>query len=66
MLKKLNLKILLIFTVALTTGFGLSIPITIFLFNNPITQSIQDDFAMRSALISDVFSRLKPEERDSY
>jgi signal transduction histidine kinase len=62
-IKSLNLKILLIFIVALTVGFGGAIPITAYLFKNQITQSIQNEYAMQSWLISDGFSRLEPTER---
>ncbi|WP_029192849.1 sensor histidine kinase [Paenibacillus harenae] len=63
MIKSLNLKILLIFTVAVAIGLGGSIPITVYLFKDQITQSIQNEYAVRSWLISDVFSRLAPTER---
>lgn len=66
MIKSLNLKILLIFIMALTIGFGGSIPITAYLFKNQVTQSIQNEYAMQSWLISDVFSRLASTERDLF
>ncbi|MCJ8010804.1 HAMP domain-containing histidine kinase [Paenibacillus sp. KQZ6P-2] len=66
MIKSINLKILLIFIVALAVGFGLSIPITAYLLQNPITQSIRNEYAMRSGLIADVYSRLAPTERGPY
>lgn len=66
MIKSINFKILLIFIVALVVGFGLSIPITVSLFQNQVTQSIRDEYAMRSGLIADVYSRLAPTERGHY
>ncbi|WP_339294543.1 HAMP domain-containing sensor histidine kinase [Paenibacillus sp. FSL W7-1279] len=66
MIKSINFKILLIFIVALAVGFGLSIPITVSLFQNQVTQSIRDEYAMRSGLIADVYSRLAPTERGHY
>lgn len=66
MIKRLNFKILLIFIVALTVGFGSSIPITVYLFKDQITRSIQNEYAARSLLISDVFSRLAPTERGPF
>lgn len=66
MIKSLNLKILLIFIVALTIGFFISIPITVYLFKKPITQSIRNEYAMRCRLIADAYSRMEPNERDLY
>jgi signal transduction histidine kinase len=66
MIKSLNLKILLIFILALTIGFLLSIPITVYLFQNPVTQSIRNEYALRGSLIADAFSRMEPHERDLY
>ncbi|PYI57115.1 sensor histidine kinase [Paenibacillus flagellatus] len=66
MIKSINFKILLIFIVALAVGFGLSIPITVLLFQNQVTQSIRDEYAMRGGLIADVYSRLEPTERGGY
>lgn len=66
MIKSLNLKILLIFVVALATGFGGSIPISVYLFKDRITSSVQNEYAARSQLISDVFPRLAPTERDPF
>lgn len=66
MIKSINFKILLIFIVALAVGFGLSIPITVSMFQNQVTQSIRDEYAMRSGLIADVYSRLAPTERGHY
>lgn len=66
MIKSLNFKILLIFLVALTVGFGTSIPITGYLFKDQITQSVQNDYAVRSWLISDAFSRMGHSERDLF
>ncbi|MFM1653233.1 ATP-binding protein [Brevibacillus sp. B_LB10_24] len=66
MIKSINLKILLIFIVALAVGFSISVPITVYLFKNPIAQSIRNEYAMRSGLIADVYSRLAPAERGPY
>ncbi|WP_276357495.1 sensor histidine kinase [Cohnella caldifontis] len=66
MIKSLNLKILLIFILALTIGFAISVPITVYLFNNPITQSIQNEYGIRSGLLEDVYARLSPTERGPY
>ena len=66
MIKSLNFKILLIFIVALTIGFLLSIPITLYLFKNPITQSIRNEYAMRFGLIAKAYSRMEPNERALY
>ena len=66
MIKSLNVKILLIFMLALAIGFLLSIPITVYLFDRPITQSIRSEYAMRSSLIADAYSRMAPNERERY
>ncbi|WP_248929844.1 sensor histidine kinase [Paenibacillus hamazuiensis] len=66
MIKSLNVKILLIFVVALTTGFGISVPITVYLFENPITESTRNEYAMRSEMLADVYSRLALAERGPY
>ncbi|WP_314591110.1 HAMP domain-containing sensor histidine kinase [Paenibacillus terrigena] len=66
MIKSLNLKILLIFSVSIAVGLGSSIPITVYLFKDQITKSIQNEYSVRSWLISDVFSRLAPTERGLY
>ncbi|MGE7826767.1 ATP-binding protein [Paenibacillus sp. NPDC093718] len=66
MIRSINFKILLIFIVAFAIGFGLSIPITVYLFKNQITQSIQNEYAMRSGAIADIYSRLAPTERGPY
>ncbi|TNJ61374.1 HAMP domain-containing protein [Paenibacillus hemerocallicola] len=63
MIKSLYLKIVLLFFVAVAIGLGSAIPITVYLFKDQITQSIQYDYAVRNWLISDVFSRLAPTER---
>ncbi|WP_136605476.1 sensor histidine kinase [Paenibacillus dokdonensis] len=66
MFKSLYLKIVLLFFVAVAIGLGSAIPITVYLFKNQITQSIQHEYAVRSWLISDVFSRLEPSEQDPF
>jgi len=66
MIKSLNVKILLIFILALTIGFLLAIPITLYLFKNPVTQFIRNEYAMRSQLIADAYSRMEPSERGRY
>ncbi|GIP26455.1 hypothetical protein J23TS9_15850 [Paenibacillus sp. J23TS9] len=66
MFKSLYLKIVLLFFVAVAIGLGSAIPITVYLFKDQITQSIQREYAVRNWLISDVFSRLAPTERDIF
>lgn len=66
MFKSLYLKIVLLFFVAVAIGLGSAIPITVYLFKDQITQSIQHEYAVRSWLISDVFSRLEPSEQDPF
>ncbi len=66
MIKSLNIKILLIFLGAIAVGLGSSIPITVLLFKDQLTKSIQNEYAMRSSLIADVLSRQTPAERSLY
>jgi signal transduction histidine kinase len=66
MIKSLYLKIVLLFFVAVVIGLGGAIPITVYLFQDQITQSIQHEYAVRNELLSDVFFRLAPAERDLY
>lgn len=66
MIKSLYLKIVLLFFVAIAIGLGSAIPITVYLFKDQITQSIQHEYAMRNGLISDAFSRLAPTEHDLF
>ncbi len=66
MIKSLYLKIVLLFFAAVVIGIGAAIPITMYLFKDRLTQSIQQEYAVRSGLISDAFSRLAPEERDPF
>ncbi|NWL89461.1 two-component sensor histidine kinase [Paenibacillus sp. 79R4] len=66
MIKSLYLKMVLLFFVAVAIGIGGAIPLTIYLFKDQITQSIQQEYAMRNELISDAFSRLAPGERDTF
>ncbi len=63
MIKSLYLKIVLLFFVAVAIGLGSAIPISVYLFKDQITQTIQHEYAVRNGLISDVFSRLAPAER---
>lgn len=66
MIKSLYLKIVLLFFLAVAIGLGCAVPITVYLFKDQITQSIQTEYAVRSWLISDVFSRLAPTERGPF
>jgi len=66
MIKSLNLKILLIFILALTVGFGLSVPVTAYLLRDVIDQSIRDEYAARAGMIADVYARLAADERGPY
>lgn len=66
MIRSLNVKILLIFIFALTIGFLISIPITVYLFQKPITESILNEYAMQCRWIADAYSRMEPNERDLY
>lgn len=66
MIKSMNFKILLIFILALTVGFGLSVPITVYLFQSSIAKPTLNEYAIRSGLIADVYSRLPPTERGPY
>jgi len=66
MIKSLYLKIVLLFFVAVAIGLGGAIPITVYLFKDQVTQFIQQEYAVRNGLISDVFARLEPAERDSF
>lgn len=66
MIKSINFKILLIFVLALTIGFGLSVPITVYLFQKPIEQSIRKEYALRSGLIADAYARLAAAEQGPY
>lgn len=66
MIKSLNVKILLIFVLALSVGFAISAPITVYLFQGTIEQSLRDEYAMRSGMIEDVYSRLAADERGPY
>lgn len=66
MIKSLYVKIVLLFFVAVAIGLGSAIPITVYLFKDQITQFIQHEYAVRNGLISDVFSRLAPTERDLF
>ncbi|QJD82682.1 sensor histidine kinase [Cohnella herbarum] len=66
MIKSLYLKIVLLFFVAVAIGLGSAIPITVYLFKDQITQSIHHDYSVRNGLISEVFSRLEPNERGRF
>lgn len=66
MIKSLYLKIVMLVFLAVAIGLGSAIPITVYLFRDQITQSIQHEYAGRSWLISDVFSRLAPTERELF
>jgi len=66
MIKSLNLKILMIFILALTVGFALSVPVTAYLFRDVVDRSIRDAYAARAGMIADVYPRLAADERGPY
>lgn len=66
MFRSFSVKILSILVFALAFGFVVSVPIAAYLFQGPAVRFFQDEYAARSGMIADVYSRLEPDERESY